>query len=210
MTRFPANESPRIIRQKSSFYLPAFEISRSCRTASGHDDFDFQDAAAARHTHAHLSELALQLRRSCSHTALHRALERLAAMLLQGGGRGGGPTAVKCASAVSDTPQRGMTSVSNRRRSTTLSPVTSEPKGHHLPATSAKKAAEAKNQTTAVLPHRRRNSAPKGGGGWSDNEKGGDWPPPPPMRKHGGGEDRPLSEAEFKAVVAAMQALHGI
>jgi hypothetical protein len=100
-----------------------------------------------------------------------------------------------------------MTAVSNRRRSTTL-PVAAEPKGHHLPATSVKKAADAKHQTTA-LPHRRRNSAPKGGG-WSDNEKGGDWPPPPPMRKHGGGEERPLSEAEFKAVVAAMQALHGI
>jgi hypothetical protein len=128
-------------------------------------------------------------------------------MLLQGGGRDG-PAAVKCASAASDTPQRGMTAVSNRRRSTTLSPIASEPKGHHLPAISAKKAADAKNQTTA-LPHRRRNSAPKGSG-WSDNEKGGDWPAPPPMRKHGGGEDRPLSEAEFKAVVAAMQALHGI
>jgi hypothetical protein len=103
-----------------------------------------------------------------------------------------------------------MTAVSNRRRSTTLSPVTSEPKGHHLPAISAKKAAEnAKNQTTA-LPRRRRNSAPKGSSGWSDNEKGGDWQPPPPIRQHGGGEDRPLSEAEFKAVVAAMQALHGI
>ncbi len=41
MTRFPANESPRrtgfywSISAKSSFYLPAFEISRSCSTASG-------------------------------------------------------------------------------------------------------------------------------------------------------------------------------
>ncbi len=41
LTRFPANESPRrtglhlYISAKSRFYLPAFEISRSCRTASG-------------------------------------------------------------------------------------------------------------------------------------------------------------------------------
>jgi hypothetical protein len=41
LTRFPANESPRrtglhcSLSAKSSFYLPAFEISRSCRTASG-------------------------------------------------------------------------------------------------------------------------------------------------------------------------------
>ncbi len=40
LTRFPANESPKrtglhwCISAKSSFYLPAFEISRSCRTAS--------------------------------------------------------------------------------------------------------------------------------------------------------------------------------
>jgi hypothetical protein len=40
-TRFPANESPRrtglhsFLSAKSSFYLPALEISRSCRTASG-------------------------------------------------------------------------------------------------------------------------------------------------------------------------------
>ena len=43
LTRYPANESPRrtglhwSISAKTSFYLPAFEISRSCRTAS-----DFQ------------------------------------------------------------------------------------------------------------------------------------------------------------------------
>jgi hypothetical protein len=42
LTRFPANESPRrtglrsSLSAKSSFYLPAFEISRSCRTASEH------------------------------------------------------------------------------------------------------------------------------------------------------------------------------
>ncbi len=41
LTRFPANESPRrtclhsYLSAKSSFYLPAFEISRSCRTAYG-------------------------------------------------------------------------------------------------------------------------------------------------------------------------------
>jgi hypothetical protein len=39
LTRFSANESPRrtglhsSLSAKSSFYLPAFEISRSCRTA---------------------------------------------------------------------------------------------------------------------------------------------------------------------------------
>ncbi len=42
LTGFPANESPRrtglhsSISVKSGFYLPAFEISRSCRTASVH------------------------------------------------------------------------------------------------------------------------------------------------------------------------------
>jgi hypothetical protein len=62
-SRFPANESLRnrftfISFGKPSFYLPAFEISRSCRSASG------QDNIATSLSAAHFAELHTMLVRS--------------------------------------------------------------------------------------------------------------------------------------------------
>jgi len=143
----------------------------------------------------HLSELGLHLRRTCSHTVIHRAFERLAAILLQGGRE----SATKCSSAAGVTQQR-----------TTCG---------QLAATATKQAAASTKPdgpSTTVL-HQRRDSTRKGG--WSDKARseGGvsghrtDSERPvsgPPQRN--GAEDGPLSEAEFRAVVAAMQALHGV